>query len=357
VLAAVAGLLLGLGATTGLGIAFGSGRFAGESQESKALLILRADVADLNRLTRAVTAAPHLAQLTSAGAAAQQAVDGPLRGRDARLALLDDPKVAGTATRTHQAIVAIASAYAKLTDVDARHLDAWDIPQAHLTNALGTVDSTAVAVQALDREALLRIDTRPAQMAAEHVAGYLTASARKLERYERRLAAYRRKHRAEIKVAADYRATVQMQMGAYGATRRELQQYINDVKDSDERIDAYRSALQDARRRREGIRATLASLTAPVAVASAHQRLIGVLDRAISATDVGVDLADAIQAIRYEGDPYTSAFDLPEYQRFQELSNQIGGEYNSAMGAWNARIDNYLDHLKGAKGGPHKPVI
>ncbi len=210
---------------------------------------------------------------------------------------------------------------------------------------------------ALSPEQPLHIKTRDSEDAAEHASLLLTTAARKIARYEKKLAAFRRRHRQELKAASDYRLTVSTQISYYNATRRNLQQYLDAVKDDNEAIPVFRKALQDARREREGVRAALAALTVPPPLAADHQRLVSLLDRAISATDVGVELADAVEELRDSGDYVTSGFDLPEYQRFVDLSDDITQERNATVASWQTAIEGHIDRLEGSKGGPRKPKI
>jgi chromosome segregation ATPase len=212
-------------------------------------------------------------------------------------------------------------------------------------------------VVALSPEQPLHIETRDSEDAAEHASLLLTTATRKIARYEKKLAAFRRRHRQELKAASDYRLTVSTQISYYNATRRNLQQYLDAVKDDNEAIPVFRKALQDARREREGVRAALAALTVPPPLAADHQRLVSLLDRAISATDVGVELADAVEELRDSGDYVTSGFDLPEYQRFVDLSDDITQERNATVASWQTAIEGHIDRLEGSKGGPRKPKI
>src|SRR3712207_3000580 len=92
-LSAVLGLVVGFGAILLIGLIVGSGRLAGKSDAQKALRVLRADQADLARLTDAVASARRVKGLAAAGTGAAQVVE-VMRVRDARLSLLEDREVA-----------------------------------------------------------------------------------------------------------------------------------------------------------------------------------------------------------------------------------------------------------------------
>ena len=355
--ASVAGVLVGLAATAGVGVAVGSGRFAGVSDDEIALQVLRADSRDLASIVEKVSQASRLADLQEAGRSAAELASGSLRDRETKLVTLDDETVKGGAVLAHASITDIVAGYGNLEDVSADDLDAWDQAERAVIDALGQLDAASTAVVALSPEQPLHIETRDPEDAAEHASLLLTTAARKLARYEKKLAAFRRRHRRDLKVASDYQVTVSAQIGFYNATRRNLQRYLDAVKDDDEAIPVFRNALQDARREREGVRATLASITAPTPLAADHQRLISLLDRAISATDVGVELADAVQELRDFGDYETGGFELPEYQRFVDLSDDITQERNAAVASWQAATERHIDRLQGSRGGPKKPKI
>jgi hypothetical protein len=171
------------------------------------------------------------------------------------------------------------------------------------------------------------------------------------------MVSFRRKNRKKLQVAANYRASVNGQMAAYAATRKDLQRYLDDVKDFGERIVAFRETLQDSRTKRQSIRGTLASMSPPPALAGEHQALIGVLDKGIAGTEAGINLADATQALRDAGDDYTDGFDLPEYDRFSQVSAEISRELAAATGNWTAAMKTYVSRLKHPKGAPHRPRI
>jgi hypothetical protein len=223
-------------------------------------------------------------------------------------------------------------------------------------DALGALDAVAATVAAMDPEAPLRLDTRGVEAGVDAASGYLTTAAERLARYERKMTAFRRKNRKKLQSAADYRKSVEAQMLAYHETRRTLQTYIDDVKSFDDRIPAFRRTLRDARAKRQSIRGTLASMTPEPGLSGQHQALVAVLDKAIAGTEAGIDLADATQELRYEGGT-GSGFDLPEYDRFSEMSAEITRERDAAVARWTKAIDARVKRLKHPKGAPDKPTV
>jgi hypothetical protein len=356
VVATTLGVLLGVGSVTGVGLAAGTGRLAGESDDSKALKVLRADQAALVRLTREVSADQRLADLHDSAQVAERLAE-QTRERDTALVILGDARVRADALRAHRATLAVLSGFSDLSAVSAKSLDTWDVSERDVVNALGELDAVAAPVAALDREQPLRVDTRRVEAVVEKTSSYLTESARKLASYEKRTVKFRRKNRKKIQAAADYKATVESQMAAYQATRRDLQRYLDDTAKFGELIRDFKDALQSAKSKRQGVRATLASMAVPNPIQGEQQRLIAVLDHAIAATDVGVDLADATQSLRDAGDYGTSGFDLPEYRDFASQSDAITSERDSAMSAWTAATAAYTKRLKNPKGAPKRPVI
>lgn len=353
---ALSGLLLGALVVTGIGLAAGSGRIAGVSDETKALTVLRADQADLTRITRELAADEHLDEIHgSASLAADLAKSA--RERDTSIAVLDDPKVKADATRAHGATIAILTAFSELSDVTASDLDAWDRAEREAVTALGELDAAAAAVAALNAERPLRLDGRAIESVVDETSTYFTKSARRLARYEKKMAKFRRANRKKLQSAADYKTTVESQMAAYNATRDDLQEYLDDAQEFNEQIDAFRDELQSAKAERQTIRSTLASLVAPSAMQGQHQRLVAVLDHAIAATDIGVDLADATQDLRDDFDYETSGFELPEYDEFVDQSQQITGERDSAVSGWSSAVAAHIRRLKHPKGAPKRPTI
>jgi hypothetical protein len=224
-----------------------------------------------------------------------------------------------------------------------------------VVSALGELDAAAAPVAVMDPERPLRLQTRPIEALTEKVSRYLTTSSRKLAVYEKRMAKFRKRNRKRIQQAADYRSSVLAQMGAYNATRDDLQGYLSDAQSFYTQIDDFRLALQSAKSRRAGIRATLAALTPPASIQGEHQRIVAVLDHAITATDLGVDLADAIQNLRDEGDVETSAFDLPEYAELGRQSQQITNERAGAMSNWTHSMDAYVVTSNTPRARPSSP--
>jgi hypothetical protein len=353
--ASAVGLLLGVLCVAAVGLLTGTGRFAGESAKTKAMRVLRADQADLAAATSKLAQARRVHDLRAAGEFAQASAER-LRGRDVPLALLDDRPVQAVAERAHRATIAALSGIAGLQEVSASRLDAWDAGERQVIDALGDLDAVAALVAAMDPQAPLRVDTRKLETTAGTTSTYLTTAAGRLARYERRMVSFRRKNRAKLQRAADYRASVETQMAAYRQTRRDLQDYIDDVKTFDDRIPQFRRTLRDARAKRQSIRGTLASMTPVPGLASQHQALVAVLDKAIAGTESGIDLADATQQLRDEGGD-GSGFDLPEYRRFQEMSAEITRERDAAMATWTRGVEAYVRKLKHPKGAPHKPAV
>ena len=352
----LSGLLLGALVVTGIGLAAGSGRIAGESDESKALRVLRADQADLTRITRELAADKRIVDMHESAEIAADLAEAA-RERDTALAVLGDPEVKENAGRAHRATVVILSAFADLGEVTADDLDSWDASEREAVAALGDLDAAAAPVAAMDPEKPLRLDGRAIETVIDETSTYFTASAKKLARYEKRMAKFRRENRKELQAAANYKAGVESQMAAYNGTRDDLQEYLDDAQEFNEQIDAFKDELQAAKAERQSIRATLASLAAPGEVQGQHQRLVAVLDHAIAATDIGVDLADATQDLRDDGDYETSGFELPEYDEFVDQSQQITGERDSAVGGWSASVASHIRRLKHPKGAPKRPTI
>jgi hypothetical protein len=350
------GLLVGLAAVIVTGLIVGTGRLAGESDESKAATIMRLDAAEVSQLAVQVNGADRVSDLQQSGVDAQS-VQRRLDDRRARLVALEDAKVRDQALGAHRAIVAIAEGYGGLSDVDARHLKAWAPDARAIVSAVTDLEASAPNVAALDTERPVRFRPSAVNASVEHATTYLSGAAKKMARYKRRLAAYERKHRAEIQAATSYQGAVLGQISAYRSTRTDLQKYLTDSKTFDAQIDDFRSTLQAQRDKRQSIRGTIASLTAPAGVSSAQQALMGVLDKAIAATGVGIDLADATQRLRDEEDFETSGFDLPEYSRFKDLSDEISRELDPAVASWNGAIAGALERIRNGKGAPKKPTI
>jgi len=354
--AAGIGLFVGLGAVTAVGAVTGSGVFnTGPTPQQQAAVVLRADALVLLRVAGQVDQAEDLQALNAAGDNAQSV----LRGVQLRTALVDkinDQKVRLLTQRVHAATVAAITGDAQLADVTEKHLDAWDDAQSAVSNASGTLDASNVQVVALDTKHPIRVNVTLLDHSTAHASRYLTKSAKRLANYERKLAAFRRKHRRQIQAAADYEASVSSQMSAYEQTRTDLQKYLTDAKEFYTHIDDFRSELQAAGTRRQGILSTLSSITPPAPVAAAHQGLIDVLNKAVSGTEIGVRLADATQKLRDQGDG-TSGFDLPEYKQFQDASDEITNTLGANMAAWQSAVAAYEKSLKSGKGAPEKPSI
>src|SRR2546423_1147207 len=140
--ATVAGLLIGALVVAAIGLAAGTGRFGGESAQSRALKVLRADQTDRVRMTQQVTAGNRLTDLHDASVTAARLVDSA-RERDTALALLDNTKVKAEATRAHHATVAVLTAFADLKRVDESDLQAWNDSERSAVAALGELDAAA----------------------------------------------------------------------------------------------------------------------------------------------------------------------------------------------------------------------
>jgi len=229
------GLTLGVVAVAVAGTALGTGPLAGESAESQAVKVLRADNGDLVASVHRLSTARQVADLQGVGEASRVTADR-LRARDAALIRIDDDAVQSTAQRAHRATIRALEGIGELSAVNPRHLDAWDEGERQVVSSLGELDAVAAPVAALDQRAPVRIETREVDAAVEHASGYLTTAAHKLAGYEKRMARFRRKNRKQLQATSDYRSSVQAQMAAYSETRSELQDYLDEVKDFGERI-------------------------------------------------------------------------------------------------------------------------
>lgn len=351
----VGGLLVGLLAVLALGFALGSGRFFGVSDEEKALAVLRADHRDVTALGSEMRRSERVADLRAAGRRAEKSVVA-IRARGAALAAIDDPEVRTTADTVHSAMLALARGTEQLKDVDQQHLNAWDDSEREMIDAIGGLDASASTVARYDREQPLTIDPDTLERPVATVSSYLTSSAKKLARWQKKMVKFRRRNRAKLQAASSYRNAVQAQIAAYSGTRRELQKYIDDVRDFDDKIHDFRDELETARSKRQSIKSSLSALTPPPSVAAAQQGLLSVLDLALSGTDAGIKLADATQDLRDEGDG-SSGFELPEYDEFKRISDDVTSRFAAASAAWNTAIDKHIHRLRHPKGAPRKPRI
>ncbi|HEV2752631.1 MAG TPA: hypothetical protein VGV36_02210 [Solirubrobacteraceae bacterium] len=252
----------------------------------------------------------------------------------------------------------VVAGWGALADLSEDDLEPWTETADDVLRATNDLrDGTAVQVASLTEEAPVRLDHELAREATLGAARYLRASDRRLDAWRRDVGAYRDELQDARAQGEEYRGAVLGQIGAYNETRDGLQEYVDDAQAFDDDIDMFRDELQAAQSERQEIRSQLAALSglAPRAVRDAHQRLELLLDTAVAATDVGIDLADETEELRDEGDAFTSGFDLPEYDEFVERSEQITAERDAAVAEWQEVVDRYLQRLGGDE--PDRPAV
>jgi len=352
-----AGAAVALALSAVVGVILGTSTLFGPSAEEQAVEVLRPGAATFAELAEGVDAAETVAELREAGVRADAEL-GALEQGAAQLRAIDDPDVRAVALRAHGDVLRAVGGWALLTDLSEEDLLPWTQTADGVLRATNDLrDGAAQQVAGLQSEAPVRLDHGLAREATLGAARYLRASERELQQWRRDVRAYRAELEEARAEGEDYRAAVRGQVAAYNETRDGLQEYVDDAQAFDEEIDLFRDELQEAQSARQEIRSQLGVLSslAPRAVRDAHQRLELLLMTAVSATDVGVDLADETEELRDEGDPFTSGFDLPEYEEFVERSEQITRERDAAVSEWEAAVDRYLDRLGGDK--PRRPAV
>ncbi|MTD47291.1 hypothetical protein GKE82_24100 [Conexibacter sp. W3-3-2] len=333
----------------------------GPSDERLAHRQLQLDAALLDRHVERVAAAANVAQLREAGTGAATARTVML-GRQRELADLEDPTVRQDALEAHRQITVVLDGLGTLATLSEKDLLPFTERAGAILEATNVLrDGLAERVSALSREedglTPIRVDHAAARAATLQAARYLKRSHERLEDWRQARVRYRKQRSSATRKAESYRGQIRGLLASYNETRDDLQEYVDDVKIFNESTGEFEDALNTARGKRERIRGQLVALnpTAPSRVRDEHQALVSLLDQAITATDSGVALARAAQDLRDLGDYETSGFELPEYDRFRELSDTITRQRDSAVAAWERQMAAYLRKLGGNP--PKRPTV
>lgn len=352
-----AGAAIGLAVCAALGVVLGTSALVGPSPEERAAEVLRPAAVEMAQLARLTGEAGTVEELREVGERAGDRLP-ELEGAASELRAIEDADVRALALRAQRDVVQVVGGWAELADLSEEDLEPWTETADGVLGATNDLrDGTAQQAMALVDEEQVRLDYELAREATLGAARYLRDSDRKLGKWRSDVRAYRAELQAARAQGEEYQGAVLGQIATYNETRDSLQQYVDDAQSFDEEIDLFRDELQEAQSARQQVRTQSAGLSgvAPRSVRDAHQRLELLLVTAISATDVGIDLADETEELRDDGDGFTSGFDLPEYDEFVDRSEQITVERDAAVGEWQEAIDRYLDRLGG--GEPERPTV
>jgi hypothetical protein len=174
----------------------------GETDEVKALRVLRTDRATLDRQLAALSTTSRLAEMRRWGRGAR--ADAVRLHAESGLEGLEDPAVAEPARTAHQAITDILTGFGAVATIDEHNLDEWDAGERQATFAASTLDAERPAIGALDDVHPLRLDVGGTDVALKRISTRLTTIGRRLVVHERRLANARRDRRVALDHALAY---------------------------------------------------------------------------------------------------------------------------------------------------------
>src|SRR3954451_1190653 len=189
-----------------------SGLPGGESDQAKALRVLRADHDVLDRRLHAVDSTPRLSGLRLWGRAAR--ADAARLRAESLLDDVEDPVVAQTARGAHNAMIETLAAFGELSNLDDRRLDAWNEGERRALFAVTALDAGSAAVAALDPHDPLLVDVRGADATLRRVSSRLTSTARRLARREQRVSEGRHDRRVALDRALTYANGVSTEVAA-----------------------------------------------------------------------------------------------------------------------------------------------
>jgi hypothetical protein len=197
--------------------------------------------------------------------------------------------------------------------------------------------------------------------------GTLRAIASKLEAWQAETDRIEAEKAAQLATLDTYAQSVRGQASRYSTLRRTLQDFMDRVDTVGVSFDEAYAALSDAGSQRTSVRANLAGLNPPAAVAGAHNGLLDVLDTAVSAIDDAIDGTREYEASQYSSCPYWDEYcydddyylwykDTPGWQTFTSKSDAITSSYDSALRSWESAVASERSRIE-ATPLPPKPAV
>lgn len=232
-------------------------------------------------------------------------------------------------------------ALAGLAGVDADHLAAWAQVRGDLTTAIGVFRDDEV----------LR---GSAQAAANAVDALIRSAQNELRDWRGRYDEAVATRRAEIAAISIYRSAMDQRLDRYGDLRGDLSNFIDRVEYPDNSVsyDEGYQVLSDAQFQRQLVRDEMVGLAVPSGVADVHNRIVAVLEDAISAT--GAAYEGTLDAEYCTSTCYYA--DTPGWQRFRSESSRITEEFDAAVGAWTSAVDGVAASAA-LRVLPERPVV
>jgi len=294
---------------------------------------LTSAMAELDTAVEAAGEAENLAELSEAAATAEAASSEiALTQVVFESAGASERSVASTAVL--RGVQSVLEEFAGLSEVEIDSASRFGALTERLERPLEDVNR---AISSLNTTGLeVGLEAGPINKAAESADEIVEAAAAAFKDWETATADVRAKQEGDRTALASYEAAVRAQSSTYAGLREDLGSFIRRVDSgvTTSFTEGYET-FAVARTKRQAVRTSLASATAPDSMAAAHAELLAVIDRSIDA------LESASEGLRqYEQDywGYMTYKDTPGWKTFSSRSDRISGEWPTALAAWESRL-------------------
>jgi hypothetical protein len=233
-------------------------------------------------------------------------------------------------------ITGVMAALEGLDGLDPERLDRWEAVHADIraeVRQLGEIDgSRAEQIAATATTAVRSTDQ------------LIDAAATAIGAWEEEVAAVQESIRDDLSALDSYSTTVESQLSRYSDLRSSTQDFSDKIKSGAfVTYDEGYAFFYEASEQRGAVREAINGATPPSDVGSAHNGLLGVIDRAILAIDAAVEGTWQDQTCWY--DCYYA--DTPGWQRFVSESQDITREFGSAESTWRSALGSARTAIEG----------
>lgn len=226
---------------------------------------------------------------------------------------------------------AALDALSGLSKIDAESTGGWGGTRASLARTFGQVAAAAGSAGG----ASVRGALESALDSADEVVQKAAAAVRD---WKAKTEAAVKARQSDLEDLQSYSSFFRSQAKTYEQLRQDLSTFTKRVEDPAASVSYYEgyTFLSQAAQDRQDVRDLMVGMDAPAGVRSAHQEVIGAVDRAIAAVQSAYDGLEQSQDCYYEDCPYYR--DTPGWQRFQAESDAISKSYTRAMQRWEAAV-------------------
>lgn len=279
--------------------------------------------AESTRLLKSLQAAASTADLRKLGDAASP--------EQAAVAAAAQALPAGDGKQVLTGYATALDALAALSKLDAENTGGWGGTRARLAQTFGQVAAAAGSTGGSNVRVVLDTALGSADKVVQKAAAAIADWKAKTD-------AAVKARQSDLENLQSYSSFFRSQAKTYEQLRQDLSTFVARVEDPTADVSYYEAYtfLSQAAQDRQDVRDLMVGMDVPPGARSAHQEVLGAIDRAIAAVQSAYDGLEQSQDCYYDDCPYYR--DTAGWQRFQSESDAISKSYTGAIQRWEAAV-------------------